>query len=153
MEKGKINREHNLKSSFLLMENKAKARDVYNVLNDRHFDNLEDVKIIISDGGISLSIRMINFFSLEQTWIFMNTNPPTTLTCLCVVWFTVRILKQINGLKRKMRTYTRENILQEFFRTYKNEVKRIMVLDFTFERQIELAIIRMDKTANWFHRW
>ncbi len=49
------------------MENKAKARDVYNVLNDRHFDNLEDVKIIISDGGISLSIRMINFFSLEQT--------------------------------------------------------------------------------------
>lgn len=60
--KGKINREHNLKSSFLLMENKAKARDVYNVLNDRHFDNLEDVKIIISDGGISLSIRMINFF-------------------------------------------------------------------------------------------
>ncbi len=47
-----------------------------------------------------------------------------------------------------MRTYTRENILQEFFRTYKNEVKRIMVLDFTFERQIELAIIRMDKTAN-----
>jgi len=34
---------------------------------------------------------------------------------------------------------TRENILKDFFGTYKNEVRRIMALDFTFERQIELT--------------
>ena len=34
---------------------------------------------------------------------------------------------------------TRENILRDFFGTYKNEVRRIMALDFTFERQIELT--------------
>ena len=34
-------------------------------------------------------------------------------------------------------TCTRENILKDFFGTYKNEVRRIMALDFTFERQIE----------------
>ena len=36
-------------------------------------------------------------------------------------------------------TCTRENILKDFFGTYKNEVRRIMALDFTFERQIELT--------------
>lgn len=34
---------------------------------------------------------------------------------------------------------TRENILKDFFGTYKNEVRRIVALDFTFERQIELT--------------
>ena len=41
----------------LMMQDKVKALNVYNVLGNSHFDNPEDVEIITTDGGISLSVR------------------------------------------------------------------------------------------------
>ena len=51
--------------------------------------------------------------------------------------------KNENPIDEAIDACTRENILQDFFRTYKNEVRRIMALDFIFERQIELT--KMEK--------
>jgi len=237
--RGKMNRNRNFKSSVfsLMMQDKVKALNVYNVLGDSHFDNPEDVEIITTDGGISLSVRNdasfiigtdMNFYEHQSTYnpnmpmrsliyctdaidrrikeknenlyghkqikiptprfvVFYNgrekrpavekmylssaymgekKNPDLELSCTVynlnapenkellekseVLYGYTFFINRVNANKENgmeleqaideaINTCTRENILQDFFRTYKNEVRRIMALDFTFERQIELT--------------
>ena len=79
-----MNRNRNFKSSVfsLMMQDKVKALNVYNVLGNSHFDNPEDVEIITTDGGISLSVRNdasfiigtdMNFYEHQSTY---NPNMP-----------------------------------------------------------------------------
>ena len=237
--RGKMNRNRNFKSSVfsLMMQDKVKALNVYNVLGNSHFDNPEDVEIITTDGGISLSVRNdasfiigtdMNFYEHQSTYnpnmpmrsliyctdaidrrikeknenlyghkqikiptprfvVFYNgrekrpavekmylssaymgekKNPDLELSCTVynlnapenkellekseVLYGYTFFVNRVNANKESgmeleqaideaIDACTRENILQDFFRTYKNEVRRIMALDFTFERQIELT--------------
>ena len=237
--RGKMNRNRNFKSSVfsLMMQNKEKALNVYNVLGNSHFDNPEDVEIITTDGGISLSVRNdasfiigtdMNFYEHQSTYnpnmpmrsliyctdaidrrikeknenlyghkqikiptprfvVFYNgrekrpavermylssaymgekKNPDLELACTVynlnapenkellekseVLYGYTFFVNRVNANKENgmeleqaideaIDTCTRENILKDFFGTYKNEVRRIMALDFTFERQIELT--------------
>ena len=234
-----MNRNRNFKSSVfsLMMQNKEKALNVYNVLGNSHFDNPEDVEIITTDGGISLSVRNdasfiigtdMNFYEHQSTYnpnmpmrsliyctdaidrrikeknenlyghkqikiptprfvVFYNgrekrpavermylssaymgekKNPDLELACTVynlnapenkellekseVLYGYTFFVNRVNANKENgmeleqaideaIDTCTRENILKDFFGTYKNEVRRIMALDFTFERQIELT--------------
>ena len=237
--RGKMNRNRNFKSSVfsLMMQDKVKALNVYNVLGNSHFDNPEDVEIITTDGGISLSVRNdasfiigtdMNFYEHQSTYnpnmpmrsliyctdaidrrikeknenlyghkqikiptprfvVFYNgrekrpavermylssaymgekKNPDLELSCTVynlnapenkellekseVLYGYTFFVNRVNANKENgmeleqaideaIDTCTRENILKDFFGTYKNEVRRIMALDFTFERQIELT--------------
>ena len=237
--RGKMNRNRNFKSSVfsLMMQNKEKALNVYNVLGNSHFDNPEDVEIITTDGGISLSVRNdasfiigtdMNFYEHQSTYnpnmpmrsliyctdaidrrikeknenlyghkqikiptprfvVFYNgrekrpavermylssaymgekKNPDLELACTVynlnapenkellekseVLYGYTFFVNRVNDNKENgmeleqaideaIDACTRENILKDFFGTYKNEVRRIMALDFTFERQIELT--------------
>ena len=237
--RGKMNRNRNFKSSVfsLMMQDKVKALNVYNVLGNSHFDNPEDVEIITTDGGISLSVRNdasfiigtdMNFYEHQSTYnpnmpmrsliyctdaidrrikeknenlyghkqikiptprfvVFYNgrekrpavermylssaymgekKNPDLELACTVynlnapenkellekseVLYGYTFFVNRVNANKENgmeleqaideaIDTCTRENILKDFFGTYKNEVRRIMALDFTFERQIELT--------------
>ena len=234
-----MNRNRNFKSSVfsLMMQDKVKALNVYNVLGNSHFDNPEDVEIITTDGGISLSVRNdasfiigtdMNFYEHQSTYnpnmpmrsliyctdaidrrikeknenlyghkqikiptprfvVFYNgrekrpavekmylssaymgekKNPDLELSCTVynlnapenkkllekseVLYGYTFFVNRVNANKENgmeleqaideaIDTCTRENILKDFFGTYKNEVRRIMALDFTFERQIELT--------------
>ena len=237
--RGKMNRNRNFKSSVfsLMMQDKVKALNVYNVLGNSHFDNPEDVEIITTDGGISLSVRNdasfiigtdMNFYEHQSTYnpnmpmrsliyctdaidrrikeknenlyghkqikiptprfvVFYNgrekrpavermylssaymgekKNPDLELACTVynlnapenkellekseVLYGYTFFVNRVNANKENgmeleqaideaIDACTRENILKDFFGTYKNEVRRIMALDFTFERQIELT--------------
>ena len=237
--RGKMNRNRNFKSSVfsLMMQDKVKALNVYNVLGNSHFDNPEDVEIITTDGGISLSVRNdasfiigtdMNFYEHQSTYnpnmpmrsliyctdaidrrikeknenlyghkqikiptprfvVFYNgrekrpavermylssaymgekKNPDLELACTVynlnapenkellekseVLYGYTFFVNRVNDNKENgmeleqaideaIDACTRENILKDFFGTYKNEVRRIMALDFTFERQIELT--------------
>ena len=237
--RGKMNRNRNFKSSVfsLMMQDKVKALNVYNVLGNSHFDNPEDVEIITTDGGISLSVRNdasfiigtdMNFYEHQSTYnpnmpmrsliyctdaidrrikeknenlyghkqikiptprfvVFYNgrekrpavermylssaymgekKNPDLELACTVynlnapenkellekseVLYGYTFFVNRVNANKENgmeleqaideaIDECTRENILKDFFGTYKNEVRRIMALDFTFERQIELT--------------
>ena len=234
-----MNRNRNFKSSVfsLMMQDKVKALNVYNVLGNSHFDNPEDVEIITTDGGISLSVRNdasfiigtdMNFYEHQSTYnpnmpmrsliyctdaidrrikeknenlyghkqikiptprfvVFYNgrekrpavekmylssaymgekKNPDLELSCTVynlnapenkellekseVLYGYTFFVNRVNANKENgmeleqaideaIDACTRENILKDFFGTYKNEVRRIMALDFTFERQIELT--------------
>ena len=221
----------------LMMQDKVKALNVYNVLGNSHFDNPEDVEIITTDGGISLSVRNdasfiigtdMNFYEHQSTYnpnmpmrsliyctdaidrrikeknenlyghkqikiptprfvVFYNgrekrpavermylssaymgekKNPDLELACTVynlnapenkellekseVLYGYTFFVNRVNANKENgmeleqaideaIDTCMRENILKDFFGTYKNEVRRIMALDFTFERQIELT--------------
>ena len=221
----------------LMMQDKVKALNVYNVLGNSHFDNPEDVEIITTDGGISLSVRNdasfiigtdMNFYEHQSTYnpnmpmrsliyctdaidrrikeknenlyghkqikiptprfvVFYNgrekrpavermylssaymgekKNPDLELACTVynlnapenkellekseVLYGYTFFVNRVNANKESgmeleqaideaIDACTRENILKDFFGTYKNEVRRIMALDFTFERQIELT--------------
>ena len=237
--RGKMNRNRNFKSSVfsLMMQDKVKALNVYNVLGNSHFDNPEDVEIITTDGGISLSVRNdasfiigtdMNFYEHQSTYnpnmpmrsliyctdaidrrikeknenlyghkqikiptprfvvfyngrekrpavekmylssAYMGEKKNSDLELSCTVYnlnapenkelleksevlfgytfFVNRVnANKENGMELEQAideaidVCTRENILKDFFGTYKNEVRRIMALDFTFERQIELT--------------
>ena len=57
----------------LLLNNKENALDVYNGLNDSHFENPEDVEIITGDGGISLSVRNDASFLIGTDMNFLES--------------------------------------------------------------------------------
>lgn len=45
------------------MQDKERALQLYNAMNGSSYDNPEDVEIVIHDGGISLSVRMMHRLS------------------------------------------------------------------------------------------
>ena len=73
----------------LMMQNKVKALNVYNVLENSHFDNLEDMEIITTDGGISLSVRNDASFSIGTDMNFyehqLTYNPNMPIRSLITV--------------------------------------------------------------------
>ena len=77
-----VNREYKSDVFSMLLEDKANALEVYNALNDSHYDRPEDVEIILLEKGISLSIRndatfiidmYMNFYEHQSTY---NPNMP-----------------------------------------------------------------------------
>ena len=77
-----VNREYKSDVFSMLLEDKANALEVYNALNDSHYDRPEDVEIIMLEKGISLSIRndatfiidmYMNFYEHQSTY---NPNMP-----------------------------------------------------------------------------
>ena len=57
----------------LLLNDKENALDVYNGLNDSHFENPEDVEIITGDGGIFLSVRNDASFLIGTDMNFLES--------------------------------------------------------------------------------
>ncbi len=115
----------------LMMQDKVKALNVYNVLGNSHFDNPD----------LELSCTVYNLNAPENRELLEKSEVLYGYT-----FFVNRVnANKENGMELEQAideaidACTRENILQDFFRTYKNEVRRIMALDFTFERQIELT--------------
>ena len=77
-----VNREYKSDVFSMLLEDKANALEIYNALNDSHYDRPEDVEIILLEKGISLSIRndatfiidmYMNFYEHQSTY---NPNMP-----------------------------------------------------------------------------
>ena len=77
-----VNREYKSDVFSMLLEDKANALEIYNALNDSHYDRPEDVEIILLEKGISLSIHndatfiidmYMNFFEHQSTY---NPNMP-----------------------------------------------------------------------------
>ena len=77
-----VNREYKSDVFSMLLEDKANALEVYNALNDSHYDRPEDVEIIMLEKGVSLSIRndatfiidmYMNFYEHQSTY---NPNMP-----------------------------------------------------------------------------
>ena len=101
-----MNRNRNFKSSVfsLMMQDKVKALNVYNVLGNSHFDNPEDVEIITTDGGISLSVRNdasfiigtdMNFYEHQSTY---NPNMPMRSLIYCTDAIDRRIKEKNENL-------------------------------------------------------
>ena len=77
-----VNREYKSDVFSMLMEDKANALEIYNALNDSHYERPEDVEIILLEKGISLSIHndatfiidmYMNFYEHQSTY---NPNMP-----------------------------------------------------------------------------
>ena len=51
------NREYKSDVFSMLMQDKERALQLYNVMNDSNYQNPEDVEMTTLDGGISLSVR------------------------------------------------------------------------------------------------
>ena len=77
-----VNREYKSDVFSMLLEDKANALEIYNALNDSHYDRPEDVEIILLEKGISLSVRndatfiidmYMNFYEHQSTY---NANMP-----------------------------------------------------------------------------
>lgn len=51
------NREYKSDVFSMLMEDKKRALQLYNVMNGSSYDNPDDVEIKTLDGGISLTVR------------------------------------------------------------------------------------------------
>ncbi len=51
------NREYKSDVFSMLMQDKSRALQLYNAMNDSHYDDPDEVEIVTHDGGISLSIR------------------------------------------------------------------------------------------------
>lgn len=88
----------------LMMQDKVKALNVYNVLGNSHFDNPEDVEIITTDGGISLSVRNdasfiigtdMNFYEHQSTY---NPNMPMRSLIYCTDAIDRRIKEKNENL-------------------------------------------------------
>lgn len=57
------NREYKSDVFSMLMQDKERALQLYNAMNGSSYDNPEDVEMVIHDGGISLSVRMMHRLS------------------------------------------------------------------------------------------
>lgn len=51
------NREYKSDVFSMLMQDKERALQLYNVMNDSNYQNPEDVEMTTLDGGISLSVK------------------------------------------------------------------------------------------------
>ena len=51
------NREYKSDVFSMLMQDKRRALELYNAINNTEYDNPDDVEMVTLDGGISLSVR------------------------------------------------------------------------------------------------
>ena len=73
------NREYKSDVFSMLMQDKERALQLYNVMNDSNYQNPEDVEMTTLDGGISLSVR--NDASFVVGSAYMNISLLFVLIC------------------------------------------------------------------------
>lgn len=76
------NREYKSDVFSMLMEDKKRALQLYNVMNGSSYDNPDDVEIKTLDGGISLTVRNDAAFVVMQDSAYMNISQQCVLICL-----------------------------------------------------------------------
>ena len=99
-----VNREYKSDVFSMLLEDKANALEVYNALNDSHYDRPEDVEIILLEKGMSLTVRndatfiidmYMNFYEHQSTY-----NPNMSLRDL--IYYANTMEKRIKNEKRDL---------------------------------------------------
>ena len=100
------NREYKSDVFSLLLEDKTNAMDVYNALNDTHYDNPDEVEMIRLESFIALSMRNdaafiigtdMNLYEHQSTY---NPNMPLRGLIYYVDTMEKRI-KELRGLPLK----------------------------------------------------
>lgn len=138
----------------MLMQIPKYALDVYNSMYHTNYDNPDDLEVFMLENGISLSIRNDASFIIYNELVCeaININPNMNnelktdsyvLKGYCI--FVEKVRKYVEtgtldeALKRAISECIDEDVLSEFFIEYGDEVRKVTVLDFTFEKRLELA--------------
>ena len=69
------NREYKSDVFSMLMEDKKRALQLYNVMNGSSYDNPDDVEIKTLDGGISLTVRNDAAFVVDASFLTVRDIP------------------------------------------------------------------------------
>lgn len=100
----------------MLMQDKRRALEVYNAINGTTYDDPEEVEMTTLDNR-SFSLTMLKI-PVPRFVVFYNGLE--------------------DAIRLAMRQCIEENVLKDFLQERGEEVMRVMTLDFTFERRLEL---------------